>query len=253
MAYQKILVVSDNLVLLEFFIRWISKERLEEARQFHFVCSPKNLDLGGKRLGKYTIEQFDVKQSCKEIIENYDLVISAHCKQLFPVALVENCKCINIHPGLNPYNRGWFPQVFSILNGLPLGATIHEIDAEIDHGKIIAQKEVPLYAWDTSLTAYNRVQEAEEDLIRENIANILNDQYNSYSPLEEGNLNLKKDFDELREIKLEESTTFKAAISRLRALTHPPYKNAYFTDPESGKRIFINVALEEEDHDGPAK
>lgn len=105
--------------------------------------------------------------------KTYDLIISLHCYQRFPSFLVQKVECINIHPGLNPYNRGWYPHVFSIVNKLPLGATIHEIDEDIDHGAIIAQHEVSLYSWDTSLTAYDRVVEAELSLIKENLIRLV--------------------------------------------------------------------------------
>jgi methionyl-tRNA formyltransferase len=80
-------------------------------------------------------------------------------------------RCINIHPGLNPYNRGWYPQVFAINNGLPHGATIHEMDDKIDHGDIIYQKSVDIKLSDTSKTLYERVLDTEIFLFKENFRN----------------------------------------------------------------------------------
>lgn len=90
------------------------------------------------------------EETKNKIISDYDLVFSLHCKQIFPKRLVENVCCINFHPGLNPYNRGWYPQAFSIINGLPDGSTIHLMDSEVDHGAIIAQKKVDIKVSDTS-------------------------------------------------------------------------------------------------------
>ncbi len=248
MAYKKILVVSDNEHILSFLIDFLGRTpELSADRSFRFVCSPRNNALAGKHIGDYVVEPFDVKLNYQETTKYHDLVISAHCKQLFPEELIASCKCINIHPGFNPYNRGWYPQVFSILNGLPLGATIHEIDPEIDHGSIISQKEVPLYAWDTSLDAYNRVQEAEEELITQSLGHILDASYTTSSPSEEGNLNLKKDFETLREINLDGNVTYKQALDRLRALTHGDFKNAYFYDLGTGKKVYVTIKLEPED------
>ncbi len=87
----------------------------------------------------------------------YKLVISAHCKKIFPPKLVNSFRCINIHPGLNPYNRGYYPQAFSLINKLPVGATIHEIDEKLDHGPIIFQEEVVIESIDTSFSLYNKI------------------------------------------------------------------------------------------------
>jgi dTDP-4-amino-4,6-dideoxyglucose formyltransferase len=132
-----------------------------------------------------------------------------------------------VHPGLNPYNRGWFPQVFSILNKMPLGATIHEIDEKLDHGPILVQKEVPVHACDTSLTAYNRVLDAEIDLMRNNLCDILNDTIVAKPMPYEGNLNLKANFDALCELDLDKVQTIGETIDLLRALTHGSYKNGF--------------------------
>ena len=43
-----------------------------------------------------------------------------------------------------------FQQVFSILNKLPVGVTIHEMDEQLDHGIIIVQKEINIFSWETS-------------------------------------------------------------------------------------------------------
>ncbi|HEY5442684.1 MAG TPA: dTDP-4-amino-4,6-dideoxyglucose formyltransferase [Candidatus Saccharimonadales bacterium] len=248
MGYKKILVVSDNEHLLSFLIDFMGRTpALCQDRSFRFVCSPRNKTLAGQHIGEYVIEPLDVKLSYQEIIEHHDLVISAHCKQLFPEKLIAERKCVNIHPGFNPFNRGWYPQVFSIMNGLPLGATIHEIDAEIDHGLIIDQQEVPLHAWDTSLDAYERVQEAEEELITRSLGHILDADYTAAHPSQAGNLNLKKDFEVLREINLNEMVTYKQALDRLRALTHADFKNAYFYDPTSSKKVYVTIKLEPED------
>lgn len=247
MAFHKILVLSDNESILRSFIGILGAEAsLTTGKVFHFACYPKNLSLVGKNIEGYTIEPLDVKQDTSTIIASYDLLISAHCKQIFPAELADGVRCINIHPGYNPYNRGWYPQVFSILNHLPLGATIHEIDSELDHGKIIDQKEVTVESYDTSLSAYNRVQDTEILLLRKNLAAILDDNYVTTEPQNEGNVNFRKDFDALREISLTESATYGEVIDRLRALSHEPFQNAYFIDPKTGRRIWISVSLNEE-------
>jgi methionyl-tRNA formyltransferase len=187
----------------------------------------------------------NVTTECEGIISNFDLVLSLHSKQVFPQKLIDNVRCVNIHPGYNPFNRGWFPQVFSILNGKPLGVTIHVMDERIDHGPIIEQETVPVYVWDTSLTAYNRVLDKEIELIEKNLVRIIQGAYEAKPMTYEGNINLKTDFDSLCELDLKEETSVGYLIDRLRALTHGDYKNCYFRD-ENGNRVYVSIDLKPE-------
>lgn len=192
------------------------------------------------------IPRLNVRSSAPTIISTYGLVLSIHCKQLFPSELVKGIRCVNVHPGLNPYNRGWFPQVFSIINGLPSGVTIHEIDEELDHGPIIAQREYTIQSWDTSGSAYARVMALERELVLKHFIAIRDRTYKAAAPQEEGSINYRKDFEELKQIDLRQQGTFGEFINRLRALTHDKFRNAYFID-KSGTKIFVRITLEPAD------
>lgn len=162
--------------------------------------------------------------------EVYDMVFSLHCRKIFPKWLVESIKCINIHTGYNPYNRGMFPHVWSIINGLPAGATIHEMDDKIDHGKIIAQQQIPVSPYDTSETLYKRVQFAEITLLKMTLESILNGTYTTSEPIGQGNYNSMEDFKKLCEINLGKIGTYGEFYNLLRALSHGEYKNAKLND-----------------------
>jgi methionyl-tRNA formyltransferase len=101
-----------------------------QGQNFVFAISP----FSNPEDFEISTKVYDLKKSNHiiEIIEKYQLVFSLHCKQIFPSELISNVKCINVHPGYNPLNRGWYPQVFSIIYDLPIGATIHEIDEVVD-------------------------------------------------------------------------------------------------------------------------
>lgn len=190
----------------------------------------------------------DVKKDLGTIVSNYDLAISLHCKQIFPAELVSKVRCVNIHPGYNPYNRGWFPHVFSIINKKPLGVTIHEMDEQLDHGPIIVQEQVPLYTWDTSKTAYERILEKEIELLEKYLVRIIEADYRIERTSMEGNVNTKKDYESLCKLNPEEVGTFGSFIDRLRALTHGGYRNCYFEDRQ-GRRIYVSIHLEPESGD----
>jgi len=239
---KKVLLLTDNYDLLLRFKKLVADN--EVGDRFHYAYSPNNKFFRERYKDVDWIKSIIVKNNINFLYTNYDLIISLHCKQIFPKELIKKTRCINIHPGLNPNNRGWYPQVFSIINGLPCGATIHEIDEELDHGPIICQKEVKIEMWDTSLSAYNKILDAEIELLTNNFENII---YNKYKTVvkEDGNLNLKKDFDLLCEIDLSQKDTYNNMINKLRALTHGKYENAYFKD-DDGNRIFVKLELRKE-------
>lgn len=243
---KKILFISDNPSILN----RVEKEIIESYENFdslvyEFCCS-KFSNINDFRSVNSKITYLDLRNEdeVKKISKYYDLVFSIHCKQLFPKKLIDNVKCINVHPGYNPINRGWYPQVFAIIHDLDIGATIHEIDQKLDHGSIIARRKVNKLATDTSLDVYNRVVDEEIALLKQNFDDIINNRYGLIKPEGKGNLYLKKDFKELCKINLNETVTMKEAIDRLRALTHGEFKNAYFIDKETGGKIFIKLTLE---------
>ena len=241
---MKILVITDNKVMYDFFSNLI-KSNLYEDIVFDFRYSKKN-NVFSKLFTDSNFIAVDLKNDCDNIVKEYDLVFSLHCKQLFPSELVNNVRCINVHPGLNPFNRGWFPQVFSIINKLPIGVTIHEMDEELDHGPIIVQKELEIEAWETSYNVYKRVQDLETELLKENLLKIINNDYKAVQPNSEGNVNLKKDFNELCEIDLDKKVSYREAIDFFRSMSFKGYKNAFFYD-EEGNKIFVEIELEKEE------
>lgn len=245
MRYQNILILSDNVYLTREFLNIVEDLRIPDL-EFSLGCSTTTPEMMVESCFPLPVSPYKLRDVGEEVAKLYDMVISIHCKQLFPPGLVNGTKCLNVHPGLNPYNRGWYPQVFAIINGMPHGATIHEIDTELDHGPIIDQEEVKIYPDDTSLSVYNRVLETELGLLRKNLYNILNGVYSTYLPKKEGNLNMIKDFRELLELNLNETGTMGYFINKLRALTHGKYKNAHFLDPETGNKIYVSINLEKE-------
>jgi methionyl-tRNA formyltransferase len=117
------------------------------------------------------------------------------------------------------------------------------MDQQLDHGPIIAQEEVPLHSWDTSLTAYERVLEAEVRLLRQHLPAIVSGEFTARPPAEEGNVNRKKDFADLCELDLNDTATLAEHLDRLRALTHGNFDNAYFLDPVTGRRVYVKISL----------
>lgn len=243
--YKNNLIIGDNSNLLKKISDILAEKDLNQYTEFSYACSPET-SIEVPSISGLKCTHIDVKNDIKTLINKFDLIISAHCKQIFPAELVTKIKCINIHPGFNPYNRGWYPHVFSIINKFPAGATIHEMDEKVDHGSIIIQRRVEIFSYDTSDTVYNRILDTELDIFSEVIEKILCNEYQTYTLQEEGNINKKKDFQQLRQIELEKVYSGREIIDLLRALTHGDYQNAYFIDDENNK-IFIKLTLEPEE------
>jgi phosphoribosylglycinamide formyltransferase-1 len=74
-------------------------------------------------------------------------------------------RILNIHPSLLPKFTGLEAWRQALEAGETLtGCTVHYVDKEIDHGDVIAQREVPILADDTPERLHARIQIAEHEL-----------------------------------------------------------------------------------------
>jgi len=239
---KHILVISDNQKLAAFLISLIHQEQLSKFAKFEFRYSQTNkspdsmIFLGFDPINVKNPDVVDF------LLDEFDLILSIHCKQIFPLKLVSGIQCINLHPGLNPHNRGWYPQVFSIINKNPIGATLHLMTEDVDAGPIIAQQVAYIDSTDTSLSLYEKVQNIEFDLLRKNLSSIINGSANFYACPSQGNFNSLSDFNNLCKLDIDSVGTLREHIDLLRALTHGEFNNAFFID-DSGKKIYIKIQL----------
>jgi len=81
--------------------------------------------------------------------------------------VIERLEIVNLHIAYLPYNRGADPTLWSVLEDTPAGVTIHYVDAGVDTGDVIAQRQVTLADDDTLATAYATLQDELADLFRE--------------------------------------------------------------------------------------
>jgi len=221
----KILVLTDNLELKQFLENLVQKEKFKTfAFKFYFSSANKRL----KPTQRF--RRIDLKKKDLWVIQNYQMAISLHSKQIFPETIVKAIPCINIHPGFNPHNRGWYPQVFSILNGKPVGATIHVMDDQIDHGPILVQEKVQILEADTSASLYGKILEKEKELLEKNLLRVLNQSIQPKKPRREGNYNSIRSFQKCLRINLSKKQTVFQTLKYLRAMTHPPFWNCYYLD-----------------------
>lgn len=79
--------------------------------------------------------------------------------------LLERTRVLNVHSGLIPAVRGLDAFKWAVLDGMPLGVSLHAIDAEVDRGEHILSLPTPVYPDDTPATLARRHYEAEIALL----------------------------------------------------------------------------------------
>lgn len=80
-------------------------------------------------------------------------------------------RILNIHPSLLPKFPGLEAWKQALVAGESVtGCTVHYVDAGVDSGEIIAQREVPILPNDTPETLHARIQVAERELYPEVLA-----------------------------------------------------------------------------------
>lgn len=150
--------------------------------------------------------------------------------------------CINLHPSLLPYNRGAHPNVWSIVEGTPAGASLHYIDEQVDTGDIIAQREVVVEPIDTGETLYRKCEDAALDLFRDSWPAVADGSAEGRPQAGEGGSEHRvRDLESLVRIDPERTYSGAEIIDLLRALTFPPHDNAYIE--RDGRRVYLRLEL----------
>jgi methionyl-tRNA formyltransferase len=153
---------------------------------------------------------------------------------------------INLHPALLPWNRGQYPNVWSIIEGTPAGTTLHYIDEGVDTGAIIDQQEVLVEPVDTGETLYHKLEEASFGVFTRSWRYVRGQRRNGRTQIEEGTYHRTMDVDEIDRIDLDRTYKARDLIDILRARTFPPYTGAYFE--VDGRKVYVRLTLAFEDH-----
>lgn len=170
----------------------------------------------------------------------FGYILHSDLVRIFPAGVV------NLHPAYLPYNKGAFPNVWSIVEGTPAGVSLHYIDAGVDTGDIIAQRPVPVTPTDTGKTLYHKLELACIELFRQTWPLILRGQAQRSPQLPgAGTRHSVRDVEGIDEIDLERAYTARELINILRARTFPPHPGAYFRD--GGRKVYLRLQLLSED------
>lgn len=111
--------------------------------------------LNGNEIVEATEEPITAGQMYK-----FDILVSHGYRHILKTDVLNAVPAVNLHIALLPWNRGADPNLWSWADGTPKGVTIHWIDAGIDTGPIIAQREVSLPHDGTLASTYELLQSA---------------------------------------------------------------------------------------------
>lgn len=150
---------------------------------------------------------------------------------------------MNLHSAYLPCNRGANPNVWSIVNATPAGVSLHYIDAGIDTGDIIAQKQVPVDWLDTAKTLYEKSEKEAFKLFQQSWPDIKSGKIERRKQVGKGSFHRLKDLERIDRIDLGKKYKAKDLINILRSRTFPPYNGAYIE--VNGRRIYLRLELYE--------
>lgn len=127
-------------------------------------------------------------------------IVSYNYSYLIPSEIIDYMKgnVINLHISLLPWNRGSSPNIWSFIDNTPKGVTIHRVDASLDTGEILLQKEVYFdVSQETFVSSYEKLNEEIQKLFMENWNRIKKGDIMPYSQKGEGTYHCKKDLEQL--------------------------------------------------------
>jgi methionyl-tRNA formyltransferase len=183
-----------------------------------------------------TISSIRALQPSIGITVFFGYIISKDLLSLFPKG------CINIHPSFLPYNRGAYPNVWSIVDGTLAGATLHYVDCGLDSGDIIAQKKVPVEPIDTGESLYHKLESMCVELFKEIWPMIRKGNAPRIPQMDrDGNSHRIRDVEMIDRIELDQSYKARQLIDIIRARSFPPYPGAYFM--EGNRKVFMRLQL----------
>jgi methionyl-tRNA formyltransferase len=182
-----------------------------------------------------------------------DYIVGIHFPYIVPDSVLEipRLGVLNLHPALLPHNRGWHTPSWAILDGTPIGATLHFMDSGLDTGDIVAQEALEIRPEDTAHTLYGRLLKLEVDLFRRAWPLLAtgNPPRRAQAP-DEGTSHVRSDLasDSVRRLDVEEPTPVGNILRRLRALTTNDVDEAAYFEVD-GRRYRVQVTITPEDGD----
>ena len=129
-----------------------------------------------------------------------ELIISYNYNYLIDGKIIEymSGNIINLHISYLPFNRGFSPNIWSLIEGTPRGVTIHRISEGLDEGEIIVQEKMYIdSAKETLRSSYDMLNSRIVELFKENWDDIASKQYSICAQEGKGTYHTSKELKEL--------------------------------------------------------
>ena len=185
--------------------------------------------------------------SCEEIADflreaGIEVLLSVNFGYVIPPLLLNVLpEALNLHTGLLPWCRGSNPNVWAIVERSPAGVTLHRMTKELDRGEIVASLDVPVGPGDTGASLYEKLDEASVTLMRAIWTTLRERPIEGYPMGDGGSEHKTREMKALWRLDLDEIAPLGVFLDRLRALTFPPYRNAYFV--YGGRRYYVDIKI----------
>jgi len=149
---------------------------------------------------------------------------------------------INTHPSFLPFNRGKHPSFWVIVEQVPYGVTIHNVNQRLDAGEILAQTEID-YDWcDTGETLYLKARQEMIELFVNLYPSLRHGvKIKTVQDLLKGSFHLSSEIEEATKIDLDETYLGRELINKLRAKTFTGFKGCWFED--CGEKYEITIQI----------
>ena len=109
-------------------------------------------------------------------VPDTDFIFSFYYRRMLPVSVLQKAKrgAFNMHGSLLPKYRGRAPVNWAVLHGeTETGATLHEMTAKPDAGRIVDQERVPIGVDDLAVDVFRKVTDAAEKVLKRSIQPLL--------------------------------------------------------------------------------
>ena len=102
------------------------------------------------------------------------LVVSAGFMKILGPAVLDRFTVVNTHPALLPSFPGAHAVRDALRHGVKVsGCTLHEVDAGVDTGPIVAQRAVEVHEGDTEETLHERIKTVERAMLVEELPGLV--------------------------------------------------------------------------------
>jgi len=178
---QKIIFMGTPKIAEEVLSKLINSEYRPElvitqkdkpvGRKQDVLASPAKLLAEKNNIETFTPDSLKDESVVKKIKDfNPDVIIVVAYGKIIPQSIIDIPKfgVLNIHASLLPKYRGASPIQHAILSGDKItGVTLMQIDEKMDHGPMLAKKEVEISDIDTTETLSEKLSEAGSYLLLE--------------------------------------------------------------------------------------